>query len=353
MQYKLLRWLCCPSCSGELLPEAFESDADEMWQGLLECVCCSARFPVIDGIPRMLVGEMQADLQQHYPGFFQRFGDQYQHQRVDVTDPDLHKKRQIQSRFAYEWTQFDDYDCDNFADFIAPLPTGFFSGKLGLDIGCGAGRHAGAVAGQQGEVVGVDLSQAVDAAYRNNKGNSKVHIVQADVYHLPFKKQQFDFIYSIGVLHHLPSPEEGFQLLPAYLKPDGSLFVWLYAYTLRKRLLESLRMVSQSLSNENIHRMAWLCNLIDYGVFINAYKLLATLPVLGGGVERLAPARVVEYAEHGYQVALTDWYDRLSAPLTNYYKQVEMQAWLDHSTMKNRQLLAIGDSWWWLYGEVK
>ena len=56
-------------------------------------------------------------------------------------DKELVSKRKTQSRFGYEWTRFDDYACDNFPDFVAPLPEHFFSGKLGLDVGCGAGRQ--------------------------------------------------------------------------------------------------------------------------------------------------------------------------------------------------------------------
>jgi len=34
-------------------------------------------------------------------------------------------------------------------------------------------------------------------------------VVQADLHRPPFALESFDFIYSIGVLHHLPDPEAG------------------------------------------------------------------------------------------------------------------------------------------------
>jgi len=352
LEKKLMRWLCCPLCKANLTLDVFEASSDEVMAGMLLCDGCDSTYPLIAGVPRMLTGEMQHDLWQQYPDFFRQYGSRFKDVQMGGVDQALQKKRQTQSRFGYEWIEFDNYACDNFSDFIKPLSDGFFLGKLGLDVGCGAGRHIRGASQLGAEVIGVDLSQAVDAAFQNNEEYPHVHIVQADVYRLPFNNNLFDFIYSLGVLHHLPEPEKAYHLLPAYLKPKGSFFIWLYAYMPRKVMLEALRMVAQRLSNKNIHRMAWLCNLIDYGLVINAYKLLSTLPLIGRIVEEKAPMRVAEYAGHGYHVSLTDWYDRLSAPITNYYKQTEMQQWLAGSTLSNQQLQAIGDSWWWLYGEA-
>ena len=351
MQQKLMQWLCCPVCKSALELEALECSGDRVLDGILFCKKCDASYPVIAGVPRMLVGEIQNDLFQQYPDFFNKYASKFQNSGFTYSDQNIEKKRQTQSRFGYEWLQFDDYACDNFPEFIKPLPDGFFSRKLGLDVGCGAGRHIRGASQLGAEVIGIDLSQAVDAAYQNNLNNESIHIVQADVYQLPFQEGLFDFIYSLGVLHHLPEPEKAYYQLPLYLKKNGSLFVWLYAYMPRKVLLELLRNISQRLSNKNIHRMAWVCNMVDYGVVINLYKLFSNIPIVGKSIKKHAPLRVSEYAEYGYQISLTDWYDRLSAPITNYYKQDKMQAWLANSTLKNHQLEAVGDSWWWLYGE--
>jgi SAM-dependent methyltransferase len=193
----------------------------------------------------------------------------------------------------------------------------------------------------------------VDAAYQNNSDNKFVHIVQGDIYNLPFKPAIFDLVYSLGVLHHLPEPERGFQSILPFLTGGGSIFVWLYAHTLRKVVLELLRFFARPLSNANIRRMAYICNLIDYGIFINLYRFGRQLPGLSGTAEHYAPLRIKEYAAHGFRVAYTDWFDRLSAPITNYYKESEMRNWLNRSGLTNTALLLEGDSWWWLYGEKK
>jgi hypothetical protein len=47
--------------------------------------------------------------------------------------------------------------------------------KLGADFGCQ-------------EIVGVDLSNSVEAAYQNTRHLPNAHVVQADIMQLPFKK---------------------------------------------------------------------------------------------------------------------------------------------------------------------
>lgn len=197
MQQKLMQWLCCPMCNASLRLDEFEASSGEVLEGALLCGDCDSSYPVIAGVPRLLVGEMQSDLWQQYPEFFHQYGSRFQGSQTTFVDQEIYKKRQTQSRFGYEWLQFDDYACDNFSDFVQPLPERFFSDKLGLDVGCGAGRHIMGASQLGAEVIGVDLSQAVDAAYRNNRDNHSVHIVQADVYRLPFEAGSFDFIYSL------------------------------------------------------------------------------------------------------------------------------------------------------------
>lgn len=352
MRERLLEWLVCSFCSEKLKLEITLQDKKEIIEGTLRC-SCGQMFPIICGVPRMLHGTLRKNILRLYPDFFHRYPKLLDEIHVYEGNAVIEQKQKAIDRFGYEWTHFNDYDCDNFESFTEPLPTNFFKGKLGLDIGCGAGRHAGQASERGAEVVCIDLSEAVDVAYKNNAGNELVHIVQSDVYNLPFNTGTFQFIYSLGVIHHLPQPEDGYQTLIPFLSEGGALFIWLYAYAPRKIALEILRSVSQKLSNNNIRRMAYVCNLIDYGIFVNMYHLMCNLPYLGKMVNRDTFIRLKEYKEYGFRVGYIDWFDRLSAPITNFYKENEVHKWLIRSGLCNIKLLPVGDSWWWLYGERK
>jgi SAM-dependent methyltransferase/uncharacterized protein YbaR (Trm112 family) len=352
MRERLLEWMVCPLCGEGLELEIFLQEGQEIVEGTLQCVCGQI-FPIICGVPRILHGVLKKNLIQVYPEFFQRYPELADEIFVFKRDSVIAQKQKTIDRFGYEWTYFDDYNCDNFKTFISPLPINFLKGKLGLDIGCGAGRHARQASEIGAEVVCVDLSEAVDIAYKNNAGNELVHVVQSDIYKLPFKAGNFQFIYSLGVLHHLPEPECGYQALIPFLSEKGILFIWLYAYAPRKVALEILRSVSQKLSNNNIRRMAYICNLIDYGILVNMYHLMCSIPFLGKLVKCDTFMRFKEYKEYGFRIGYIDWFDRLSAPTTNYYKKSEVTKWLTRSGLCDTKLLPVGDSWWWLYGERK
>ena len=54
-----------------------------------------------------------------------------------------------------------------------------------------------------------------------------VHIVQADIFVLPFKKV-FDYAFSVGVLHHTPDPKKAFLSLAGKVKKGGAISAWIY-----------------------------------------------------------------------------------------------------------------------------
>lgn len=350
MRKKLLKYLVCPVCKQRLKLVVYSHTDCQITEGSLIC-SCGQKYPIIRGVPRILAGELQQDLSQQYPDFFYRYKDMIKCEKASFQTQTQKETRATANRFGYEWSRFPGYDCDNFVEFIAPLSSNFFKGKVGLDAGCGAGRHAGRASEMGAEIIAVDISPAVDSAYQNNLNNESVHIIQSDIYRLPFREELFEFIYSLGVLHHLPEPESSYRTLISHLKKHGAIFIWLYAHSMRKVALEGLRLLAKRLSNDSVRRMAFVCNLIDYGLFVNFYRFTAKLAVLKKVAKDTFPLRLIEYATHGYDVALTDWFDRLSAPITNYYKESEMKSWLTCSGLHNTRLLMEGDSWWWLYGE--
>lgn len=95
------------------------------------------------------------------------------------------------------------------------------------------GRFAEICAEAGAEVHAVDLSGAVNATYLNLGHRPNVHIYQADIMNLPFPDESFDFIYSIGVLHHTPNTKAAFLRLVPLAKFGGIIAIWVYSKKLR------------------------------------------------------------------------------------------------------------------------
>jgi SAM-dependent methyltransferase len=161
----------------------------------------TARFPIIRRVPRFVAGD-------EYVG-----------------------------SFSFEWnthdhTQLDCFSGDRSSEDQFVKKTGFgpadLRGKLVLDAGVGAGRYADVVSRWEADVVGIDLSYAVEAASKNFLDRPNVWIAQADIGRLPFKPESFDAIYSIGVLHHTPDTEAYFRKLVPLVKSGGTIAIWVY-----------------------------------------------------------------------------------------------------------------------------
>ena len=93
-----------------------------------------------------------------------------------------------------------------------------------LDVGCGAGAFAYAVAPAVREVVAVDSDPSmVEVSRRNAPAN--VHVEQADGERLPFGAAEFDLAATLRTLHHTEHPEQLVAELVRVTRPGGTVLV--------------------------------------------------------------------------------------------------------------------------------
>lgn len=217
--------------------------------------------------------------------------------------------------FGFQWqkyarTQLDDEESrESEHDFRRKtgLTPSDLNGKLVLDVGCGMGRFADVATRWGAQVVGIDLSAAAEVAARNLEGRQFIAL-QADVFALPFAPASFDFIYSIGVLHHTPNCEQAVRALPQYLKPGGTLAVWLYsAYNPWYRFSDIYRRVTHKMPAKTLHGIL----RVVVPVVNSVDSALRVLPVVGrplsGLLRFLAP--VNRNSNRQWRVLDTfDWY---------------------------------------------
>ena len=98
-----------------------------------------------------------------------------------------------------------------------------------LDLGCGNGRYYEAV--ENASYVGVDSSEKLIRIAQKKYPEARFQV--ADSLNLPFPDNSFDKIYSIAVLHHIPSKEYRLQFLKEakrVLKEDGLLILTVWKF---------------------------------------------------------------------------------------------------------------------------
>lgn len=125
---------------------------------------------------------------------------------------------------------------------MEPLYNYALSGEKILDLGCGNGRLLQIFKEIDIDYTGADSSEKLIEIARKNYPNAKFEV--ADALHLSFPNNYFDKIYSVAVLHHIPSKELRLKFLEGVkriLKPDGMLIltVWdLWQWRKTKKLFK-------------------------------------------------------------------------------------------------------------------
>ena len=105
-----------------------------------------------------------------------------------------------------------------------------YRGKRVLEIGCGMGCMAMNWARNGALVTAVDLNPVAveQTARRFAVMGLSGDIREADAESLPFAHDEFDYVYSWGVLHHTPGIRRALAEVHRVLKPDGRLGLMLY-----------------------------------------------------------------------------------------------------------------------------
>ena len=301
MRDELLKLLRCVSCGSSLDRRTGGGDQ-------LECRGCGRLVAVIDGIPRF----------------------------VDL--PDDEAARRTQASFGYEWTHFNDWSQSgdtNFADYFHGVDLGSLRHAVVLDGGCGMGRHARQVAPFACQVVAVDFSRAIDQARRNVAGLSNVDCVQADLLALPFSDASFDFVYSLGVLHHLRETERGIASLVRTLRPGGRLRVYLYwkRHGWQGQLLKiatAMRHVTTRLPFPVLKAFCAALSVPLFSAVVLPYRALSR-----AGIRAHEQWPLFVYTKYPFNVLYNDQFDRFSAPIEKRYDPAEVERLLEAAGLRD------------------
>lgn len=137
--------------------------------------------------------------------------------------------------FGEQWTSYPDNDgyygsVELFNDIFNPLLSErSVAGKRVAEIGAGTGRFVNILAGAGAtHVIAVEPSEAFRVLCANTAAFSdRISYLNVPGDQLP-EDSDCDFVFIIGVLHHIPKPDAVVAASYRALRKGGQLAVWLY-----------------------------------------------------------------------------------------------------------------------------
>jgi SAM-dependent methyltransferase/uncharacterized protein YbaR (Trm112 family) len=325
----LLPLLRCPICGASL---AFQGIEGSNAQGFLhhQTGTCAERYPVIDGVPRLVVGPARGALIRARPEWFAR---SQAASFLAGWSKDISSDPVI-AAFDDEWSRYRDVGTTDHADLFAQyfdlVPASDFTADTTvLDAGAGAGRWAFEVSRRGPRVVAVDLGRSIEIT-RANTSPERVACVQADLEALPLAVGSVDWAYSLGVLHHTRDSEAALAQVVKAVRPGGIVLVYLY-YALDHRgplfrgLFRAVDLTRQFLSRQPRAATRVITAAIALFVYWPLARSAAILERAGAGA--LAAKVPLSFYRHlSFKTMRNDSLDRFGTRRERRYTSAEMIA---------------------------
>ena len=295
MKDSLLALLCCPKCRGPFKLSRALSEGLDVVQGELACLGCGLAYPIVDGLPVILEKDVRSKRT------LESFGREWT----------LHAQGRFEGNTVYGRTEEEDLQHFKGAFNLPHLKQ--LEHHFVLDAGCGSGRLTAALGriAQHSTIVGLDFSDAAKAAYLRCKDLPNVHIVQSDLLRPPFRTEAFDYVWSVGVLHHALETERGFGSIANLVKPGGRIYIWIYS----SRVFTPYRFTRKVLSKPYLLPPGALYRL-SWGLAVPLYCFHKIREFAG-----------ITQVCHRLKSIAFSFYDVLSPEFMRYHSEEEVRQW--------------------------
>jgi SAM-dependent methyltransferase len=257
--------------------------------------------------------------------------------------------------FATSWNTVGEgsvYTWDQFVDWFNPVEPSSLAGQRVLELGFGNGSllyHVGAC--RPARLCGVELGDTLETTRDNLKHlpPGVLELVRGDL--TTVDVGSFDFVYCIGVLHHLDEPEKGFEAVLRHTRPGGRFHCWVYAKEGNGVVIHAVDPIRRLAC-----RLPWWAT--KYGValplavpyYAYAKSLRRVAGIAGDAAAERFPLGKYSLwiARRGFSFFHHVAFDQLVTPRTHYISRDTVETWLRRPEVDPASTYVVqrnGNSW--------
>ena len=246
--------------------------------------------------------------------------------------------------FGNEWEKFNFFSDDEIVNagkqyFDIVSQSILNKDTIVLDAGCGSGRWSRYISPKVKLIEAIDPSKSIVHAKKNNFDLKNIRFTHAGIENIPFENESFDFIFSLGVLHHIPDTEEALSELFKKLKNGGSILLYLY-YSLDNRrsfykfLFKPINFLRKIISKLPKMIKFLACDLIAFFVYV-PLKFISKLLKFFFRNNFYKNIPLYYYHDKSFNIIRNDSLDRFGTPLEKRFSKLEIKEMLIKVGAKN------------------
>lgn len=254
-----------------------------------------------------------------------------------VNDNNINSDNLTVDSFGEEWEKFNYFSPSEIENagkqYFDIVDEGVLNeNSIVLDAGCGSGRWSRYVAQKVKFIEAMDPSKAIFYAKKNNLDLNNVRFIHAGIENIPFEDESFDFIFSLGVLHHIPDTNKALSELIKKLKIGGSCLIYLYykfdnKNSFYKFLFYPVNLLRKFISKRPKRIKFFLCDSIAILIYL-PLKLLTNLIkyLFKSDFYKIIPLSY--YHDKSFNIIRNDSLDRFGTPLEQRFSKDEIRKML-------------------------
>ena len=238
-------------------------------------------------------------------------------------------RRQTVEDFGNQWQIHGEVDTDHwssrdmFVDHFGDLfDPGEITGKTVAEVGSGSGRIINMICSfAPAKCYAIEPSSGFEVLKRNTRRHAAI-VDYLNTTGDRFELSELDYVFSLGVIHHIEEPLDVVQNIHRSLKAGGAFLIWVYGHEgnrgyiflykllcgMTKRMPDAALDRFSALLNYLIQPYIWLCRVLP-------------LPLRGYLLN--------VFGKCGWEKRKYIIFDQLNPAYAKYYKREELQALLE------------------------